>query len=100
MPPKLIPRYRPPRDRLRQCPQTAAVLLATGFSGASGASWWLYLARIIVSDVAIIGYLRGPRMGALAFSTMHTHIAPFVLAGVGLAANHSIRISVATIQVG
>jgi hypothetical protein len=43
-----------------------------------GAGWWLFLILILVPDVAMAGYLWGPRIGAICYNALHSYI------GVGL----------------
>ena len=46
---------------------------------SSGASWWLFAALILVPDLAMIGYVFGPRIGALTYNLAHTYLAPVAL---------------------
>jgi hypothetical protein len=45
-----------------------------------GASWILFAALILVPDLGLLGYLAGPRVGALAYNSVHTYLAPGLLA--------------------
>lgn len=60
----------------------AAVLL-WGLAGVG--SWLVFALAFFVPDVSMIGYLKGPRVGALAYNMAHTYTAPALLALVGLA---------------
>ena len=63
------------------------VLLAAVFGYALlGASWGLFLALLLVPDVFMLGYLVGPRFGALVYNAGHTYAVPILLgaAAVGL----------------
>ena len=63
-----------------------AVLAAGGAIAAYaylGFPWWLFGALILVPDVAMFGYLGGPRLGAMTYNLAHTYIAPALLAGLG-----------------
>lgn len=62
-----------------------AAALAAGLAAfaALGASWWLFAALILAPDLAMLGYLRGPRAGAAAYNAAHTYVAPALLAAAG-----------------
>ena len=55
----------------------AASLVAYGLLGFS---WLLFAVLILAPDLSMLGYLAGPRVGAVAYNTVHTLIAPAVLA--------------------
>ena len=55
----------------------AAVLL---LYGQVQRSWWLFAWLILLPDVALFGYLAGPRAGALAYNIFHTYLTPAMLA--------------------
>ncbi len=61
-----------------------AALAIVLFAAASG-NWWLFAALILAPDLAFLGYLKGPRIGALAYNSVHTWLAPALLAAVSLA---------------
>ena len=61
-----------------------AALAIVLYAAASG-NWWLFAALILAPDLAFLGYLKGPRIGALAYNAMHTWLAPALLAVVTLA---------------
>jgi len=42
----------------------------------SGFSWWLFALLILAPDLSMLGYLGGPRVGALIYNAVHTLIAP------------------------
>lgn len=47
------------------------------------APWWLYLLVVLAPDLSMLGYLAGPRRGALAYNLVHVYVGPLALAGVG-----------------
>ena len=55
----------------------AAALVAYAMSGYS---WWLFALLILAPDLSMLGYLGGPVIGAIAYNTVHTLIAPGALA--------------------
>ena len=48
--------------------------------GAFGFSWLWFAVLILAPDLSMLGYLSGPRAGAIAYNTVHTLLAPGVLA--------------------
>jgi hypothetical protein len=50
--------------------------------GTLHASWWMYAVLFFAPDLAFLGYLAGPRFGAIAYNVLHSTIGPIVLAGI------------------
>jgi hypothetical protein len=44
-----------------------------------GNSWWMFAVLILAPDVSFLGYLLGPRVGAMCYNVMHSTIGPFIL---------------------
>lgn len=63
-----------------------AVLLAASAVGyaQTGAGWGLFAVLFLVPDVFMLGYLRGPRLGAALYNVGHSTILPFLVIGLGL----------------
>ena len=49
--------------------------------------WWLFLVLLLAPDVAAVGYLLGPRIGAAVYDTGHLEALPIALAVVGILAD-------------
>lgn len=47
---------------------------------ATGESWWLFAAVVLLPDVSMLAYLAGPRSGAVAYNACHSTIGPGILA--------------------
>jgi len=60
-------------------------------------SWWLFAATLLAPDLAMLGYLRDPTMGALTYNLAHTYVGPFVLALVGYFAGIPLLIALAAV---
>ena len=61
-----------------------AVLVASVWAyGEVGAGWMLFAALILAPDLSMLGYLRGPRMGAAAYNAAHTTLGPLALLALG-----------------
>ena len=55
--------------------------------GQLGAPWLLVLPLLVLPDVSAIGYLGGPRLGALTYNVVHNWAFGLGVLGVGLATN-------------
>lgn len=59
--------------------------LAYAHLGALG--WGAFAALFLLPDLAFLGYLAGPRVGAVAYNTTHSLLGPAALAVVGAVAS-------------
>jgi hypothetical protein len=50
-----------------------------------GLPWWAFVLLLIAPDVSMVGYLRGPRVGAIAYNVAHDLATGVAVAGAGLA---------------
>jgi hypothetical protein len=66
-------------------------MLAAAVAGfrALGGSWGFFAALFLVPDLSLLGYLAGPKVGALVYNAGHSLIGPLLLAGAGLVAGGS-----------
>lgn len=63
----------------------AALLAAAAFLyGQTAVSWWLFALLFLAPDLSFLGYLGGPRVGAVVYNAAHTLIGPLALALAGL----------------
>ena len=49
-----------------------------------GGAWSLFFSVFLVPDLSFVGYLAGPRVGAVAYNAMHSYVGPVVLGGLGV----------------
>ena len=42
-------------------------------------SWWLFAALILAPDLSMLGYLGGPRIGAILYNAVHSWVSVIVL---------------------
>jgi hypothetical protein len=72
-----------PRLLLRA--EGAGLLIVAGMLyGETGAAWWLFAVLFLAPDLSFLGYLAGPRAGAIAYNAAHSLVAPLALAIAGL----------------
>jgi hypothetical protein len=62
-------------QRLENGAVAVAVVVATI---AADQPWWALLAAFLLFDLSALGYLRGPRAGALAYNAVHSYTGPAV----------------------
>jgi hypothetical protein len=64
-----------------------AAAFAAGLAGFLflGLPWWAFALLLLVPDASMVGYLRGPRVGAILYNVVHNLAAGVAVAGVGLA---------------
>jgi hypothetical protein len=63
--------------RLEAAAALAAIL---GLYQAMGLNWTLFAVLFLAPDLAMVGYLGGRRLGALAYNSAHSWIGPIALA--------------------
>lgn len=68
----------------------SAATLGAGLAGflLLGLPWWAFLLLLIVPDVSMVGYLRGPRLGAILYNVAHDLATGLAIAGIGLASGN------------
>ena len=64
-----------------------AATFAAGLAGVLrlGLPWYAFALLLLVPDVSAVGYLRGPRLGAIVYNLVHDLATGVVVAGIGLA---------------
>ena len=62
-------------------------VFAAGLAGFLflGVPWWAFPLLLLVPDISMAGYLRGPRVGAVVYNIAHDLATGVAIAGVGLA---------------
>ena len=69
-----------------------AAAAVAGYAFADG-SWWLFAALLLAPDLSMLGYLGGPRLGALAYNALHILVAPVLLLAAGVYAGGGTPVS-------
>jgi hypothetical protein len=64
-----------------------AATFAAGLAGFLwlGLPWYAFALLLLAPDLSAIGYLRGPRVGAVVYNLVHDLATGAALAGIGLA---------------
>jgi hypothetical protein len=44
------------------------------------ANWWIFVLVLLAPDIAMVGYLRGTRIGAWSYNAFHSYSAPIAIA--------------------
>jgi hypothetical protein len=50
-----------------------------------GLPWWAFVLLLVVPDISMAGYLRGPRLGAITYNLAHDLATGVAIAGLGVA---------------
>jgi hypothetical protein len=61
----------------------AVVAVALVAYGVLGFSWWVFAALVLLPDLSMIAYARGPRIGARVYNLVHASVVPWGLVLVG-----------------
>lgn len=64
---------------------------------ALGGSWWLFLLLLFAPDLFMLGYLRGPRVGAAVYNLGHVTLVPVLVGLASYALGAPIGVQVAII---
>jgi hypothetical protein len=59
--------------------------------------WVAFLALLLVPDLSMLGYLRGPAVGAALYNLFHNYLPPAVLAAFGLLSGNQLLLLLALI---
>ena len=62
----------------------AVLALSVALYADSGLGWVVFALLFFVPDLFMLGYLAGPRVGALSYNLVHTYTVPLLLAGGSL----------------
>jgi hypothetical protein len=60
-------------------------------------SWWVYAILFLAPDLSFLGYLGGPRVGAVVYNAAHSYMAPVTLMVTGFALASPLVLSIALI---
>jgi hypothetical protein len=67
--------------------QVAILLAGVVAYLALGGSWLLLLPLLLAVDLSMVGYLAGPRLGAITYNAAHNLVVALAALGVGWLAN-------------
>jgi hypothetical protein len=62
----------------------AALAAGVVLFGLAGGNWLLLIPLLLVPDVSMVGYLAGPRLGAVTYNLAHTWTPGFIGLALGL----------------
>jgi hypothetical protein len=63
----------------------AAFVAGTILYAQGGGDWLLFLPALLLPDVGLLGYLRGPRFGAFTYDLVHNWAVGLAVLGAGIA---------------
>jgi hypothetical protein len=62
-----------------------------------GGYWWIYAVLFLAPDLSFLGYLAGPKAGAVVYNAAHSYMAPMALMTSGFALASPLTLSIAMI---
>lgn len=62
-----------------------------------GGPWWWFAVFILAPDLSMVGYLGGPKLGALTYNVVHTYAPAAALGLAGLLLENQLAYSLAMI---
>jgi hypothetical protein len=60
-------------------------------------SWWIFAILFFAPDLSFLGYLSGPRIGAIVYNAAHSYMAPVTLLTLGFGFATPLTLSIAMI---
>ena len=63
----------------------------------AGYGWVLLVVLFLAPDLSILGYVAGPRAGALTYDVVHTYVGPIALGVAGVLGGSDLAIQLALI---
>jgi hypothetical protein len=63
----------------------------------AGYGWLLLVVLILAPDLSMVGYLGGPRLGALSYDLVHTYVGPIAVGVVGVLGGYETAVQIALI---
>ena len=85
--------------RLLRLEGAALALVAVLLYAHADASWWLFAGLLMLPDLGMLGFVRGPRIGAFTYNLTHTLVVPLSVAAVGVVADRAGLLHIALIWV-
>jgi Domain of unknown function (DUF4260) len=75
----------------------ALLIASVTIFAVTAPNWILFVVLLLAPDLAMIGYLRGPRIGAITYNLAHLKILPLALGVIGLLTGNTLEIQLALI---
>ncbi len=64
--------------------RAAVLTLSVMVYAQTDRSWWWFALLFLGPDLSMLGYVRGPQLGAMSYNIAHTYVFPALLSAVGL----------------
>jgi hypothetical protein len=65
----------------------------------TGQGLWFFLIFILAPDLAMVGYMKSVRIGAICYNAAHNYILPTILLGIGWRLQADVAVSLALIWI-
>ena len=70
----------------------AALAFPVWWYAAHGGSWVIFAVLFLAPDIAMLGYLWGPRIGAAVYNLVHTYTTVGAVIALGLVTDHRLLV--------
>lgn len=88
-----------PVDKIVRIEWGVVAVVAIALYGMTGVSWWFFALLILAPDLSMLGYLAGPRVGAVAYNALHFLAFPVLLALYGVWLGHQPAVAAALVWI-
>lgn len=78
---------------------TMVAILAIAGYALFGSSWWLFILLLLVPDLSMLGYLKGPKIGAICYNAAHLYVLPVILFALGWWSGSKLALSLGLIWI-
>ncbi len=62
----------------------AAFIAGLALYGANGGNWLLIVPLVLLPDISAVGYVAGPRIGAITYNLVHNWVPGMAVLGLGV----------------
>jgi Domain of unknown function (DUF4260) len=73
------------------------LLLSVLLYTLNGVSWLLFVLLFLAPDLSMLGYVAGPRTGAVSYNLFHTYVLPGLVAAFGILVVSPLVVSLALV---
>ena len=86
-----------PQNLTLRCEALGLCIASVAAYGLTDGSWTMFALLILAPDVFMLGYVAGPRVGAVTYNIGHTLLVPLALIGAGAIFGHDTLLHVGLI---
>jgi Domain of unknown function (DUF4260) len=73
------------------------LVMALFLYGWTGGNWWLFALLLLAPDLAMVGYMKDAKLGAVIYNFFHIYLWPALLGVIGLWSGNALLIQLGLI---